>query len=76
MKVEFKDVYKIGLNKIDEQHKRLFDTFNELDLAISRDEGKQVIGDVLEFLLKYCDEHFKTEEAYFEKYKYPQGAAH
>jgi hemerythrin len=71
MRVEFKEVYKIGLKKIDDQHKELFDMFNKLDLAVSRNESKEVIDEVIDFLIKYCDVHFKTEEAYLKKYNYP-----
>jgi len=76
MKLEFKDIYKIGIKKIDEQHKELFDVFNRLERAIDRGEGNEVISEILDFLSEYTREHFKTEEQYMERYKYPDVEEH
>lgn len=76
MKLEFRDVYKIGIRKIDEQHAELFDVFNRLERAIARGDGNEVISEILEFLIAYSKEHFDTEEGYMEKYKYPDLSSH
>lgn len=76
MKVEFRDVYKIGFKKIDEQHKELFDVFNNLERALELGEGHEVIGDIFEFLTQYTKIHFDAEEKYMEKYKYPYTEQH
>lgn len=75
MQVEFKDIYKIGIPIIDEQHKSLFDMFNEFEKAYL-EKDKAMVDEVLSFLIQYCEKHFKTEELYFEKYDYPQREEH
>lgn len=76
MKLEFRDVYKIGINKIDEQHRELFDIFNRLERAIARRDSEEVIADIFDFLTKYTKEHFDLEEQYMERYKYPDVEEH
>ena len=76
MKLEFKDVYKIGINKIDGQHRELFNIFNRLERAIARQDSEEVIGDIFDFLTKYTKEHFDLEEQYMERYKYPEFKEH
>lgn len=76
MPVEFKEIYKIGISKIDNQHKELFSIFNQLEYELKINEGGDAVGECLDFLIRYCKEHFETEEYYFEKYNYPNRYEH
>jgi len=49
---------------------------NQLYDAMKAGKGREVIDDILKELARYTDYHFKTEEKYMEKYKYPDVEAH
>ena len=49
---------------------------NELDAAQRQGKGKEVVGKIISGLINYVSEHFKFEEAYFDRYNYPDTAAH
>jgi hemerythrin-like metal-binding protein len=73
---EWDDSLKTGIEKIDDQHKRLIDIVNELSDAMRSKKGKDVLGHVLDELSEYTNYHFAFEERAFEKYGYPQADAH
>ncbi|MCL2399289.1 MAG: bacteriohemerythrin [Defluviitaleaceae bacterium] len=62
----WKDSFRIGVDKIDEQHKMLFDKTKELTdiFRDSKVENKQTIVDTILFLKQYAVQHFADEEAY------------
>jgi len=62
--------------KIDNQHKKLLDKFNELVKKISFGGNINIIRGVIDFLEKYVKEHFSYEEKYMEKHKYPDLEKH
>lgn len=47
---------------IDAQHKEWIQRFNQFDAAILIGEGEEAIKETLNFLTKYANIHFKTEE--------------
>ncbi len=61
----------VGVDKIDEQHRGLFDTLNSLHCAMKDKKGLEEILKVLQFLSDYVVTHFATEEKLMEKYDYP-----
>lgn len=71
--IQWKDDYKIGIDKIDEQHKKLFEIANRaydiLTKEIVIDKYDKVI-DIIEELRDYTSYHFKTEEDYMLKIGY------
>jgi len=60
-----------GVPKIDEQHQELLQRLNILVDAMIEGKGNQEIEDMLTFLGKYTQCHFKDEEACMEEYKCP-----
>lgn len=69
-KIEWKNIYKIGEENIDKQHKELFNIANEALSCRSTDNKKQVIKETLVKLYKYVQIHFQDEEAIMEKIKF------
>ncbi len=65
-----------GISEIDQQHRKLVSLVNRLYRAIKSGEGNEVLGEILNELVAYTDYHFKTEEYYFDKFGYPEGALH
>lgn len=69
---EMKDEYYIGINQIDEQHKKLFqiadDTYELLNNAYIADKYDHIVA-LLDELKEYTATHFAEEEAYMESIK-------
>lgn len=75
----WKDEYKIGIDKIDEQHRRLFEKIEQLlEIAKSgnRNSNKQKCMEIIDFLVDYTVFHFDTEEALQRDRKYVSYAQH
>lgn len=73
MMFEWQDKYAIGLEEIDNQHKRLFELANKIyDLLKndSADDKYDKIVDLIEELRNYTVYHFNAEEEYMESIDY------
>jgi len=72
--LKWKEEYAIGVEEIDEQHKHLFEIGNEiydlLENYLLPDKYDKIIQIVTE-LKEYTVNHFKTEEDFMLKIKYP-----
>jgi hemerythrin len=62
----------VGQQKIDEQHQELFKRFNQVGEAIWNGQGKEEIGNIIEFLADYVNFHFADEEALMLENDYPE----
>ncbi len=74
--MKWQDSFSVGIEEIDNQHKKLISMINSLYKAIKKGEGQKILKDILEGLVQYVDEHFGTEERYMEEYNYPGYLAH
>ena len=66
----------VGIDSIDDQHKKLISMLNALYDAMQAGEGKAMVGKVLGGLAAYTVNHFKYEEDLFDKHGYPDAAEH
>ena len=66
----------VGVVEIDSQHKALFEHLNRLVQAMSQGEAMREIGQTLDFLARYAQSHFATEEQYMTQYGYPSLETH
>lgn len=62
--------YSVGVVEIDEQHKGLVRNLNELFDAMSVGKANNVLGGILDKLIRYAQVHFATEEKYFDEFDY------
>lgn len=61
-----------GIPQIDEQHKMLFQKFNEFSAAMSDNlTARETAGDVLDFIQFYATWHFGQEEQCMHDYRCP-----
>ncbi len=74
--LEWKPEYSVGVARIDAQHRKLFDYINELEQAMRKGQGREVLGKVLRNLLAYTREHFATEEELMRRTDFPELAQH
>jgi hemerythrin len=69
-KFEWNTSFETGIRIIDEQHKELFKYLDELTLGVYQGRGKDQIRIMIDFLEKYTEEHFTTEESMFRRTGY------
>ena len=75
----WKEEYRVGIDKIDEQHRQLFDKIEQLlEIAKSsdRNSNQQKCMEIIDFLVDYTVFHFDTEEALQRERKYVSYAQH
>jgi hemerythrin len=63
--------FNLGIEKIDEQHKKIVELINVLNSAVLNNEADLKISSLLDEMTAYADYHFKTEEAYFNEFQFP-----
>ncbi len=68
------DDYSVGVEEIDFHHKKIFALINDLRRSIGKKDI--AVDDLLLELRDYADYHLRTEENYFEKFKYKRGKKH
>ncbi len=61
---------EIGIVSIDQQHRKIVNYINELDVAIHGKDGRSV-SDVLDELVDYTISHFSFEEFLMQHGEYP-----
>jgi hemerythrin len=64
--------YQVGIGFVDTQHKQLVDIINWLHQAIVSGKGKQVVGKMLEELIRYTKAHLTAEEKVLQSCGYPE----
>jgi hemerythrin len=74
--IEWNDSLSVKVAEIDKQHQKLMSMINELSDAMKQGKGKDSLGKILNGLISYTSSHFKTEEKYFDLYRYPETASH
>lgn len=74
MMLKWKEEYSIGIELIDAQHKHIFEIGNDAYVLLkdefSLDKYSKIVQ-VIEDLRQYTKYHFKCEEEYMLKIKYP-----
>ncbi len=74
--IEWSDEFSIGIESIDEQHKKLIDMIKTLYDAIADGRASDVMDEIFSSMFDYTDQHFSYEEELFEKYSYPDAEDH
>jgi len=59
--------YETGNEKIDNQHRLIFDAANMLSDAVVRGKEDEILNKAFDLLLQYVNTHFSDEEAYYEE---------
>lgn len=63
---------EVGVNLIDEQHKKWFEKADQLFEAGKTGKSKEYIIKMFDFLDEYTKTHFRDEENYMQSIKYPE----
>lgn len=74
--VTWNDKLSVGVQSIDDQHKKLVSLLNQLHDGMMSGKGKDILGGVLKGLIDYTVVHFRYEEELFARTGYPDAEAH
>ncbi len=69
--IEWKKEYELGVEEIDNQHKKLVGIVNEFLEAQANHSEEKVIGPIIKELVDYTKVHFESEELHMKKHRYP-----
>jgi hemerythrin len=70
------DSYSVKVQRLDDEHKKLFDIINQLHEGMKAGRGKDVLQNVIDQLLRYTEQHFKSEEGLLQQAGYPELTTH
>ena len=70
------DKYSVGIQEVDDQHKRLVELVNDLYEAMTAGRGSEVLGTVFNTLLAYTRTHFAEEEKLMQQCGFPGFSEH
>jgi hemerythrin len=62
----------VGVPMIDEEHKTWFVKAEKLFEAGRKQQAKEYVGELLDFLDGYTKKHFADEERYMQQIRYPE----
>ena len=65
------EIYSVNIALLDQQHERLFETVNKLDVALAAGEGNAAVETVLNELFDYAFDHFSAEESLMKAHAFP-----
>lgn len=74
--MQLDEQYQTGVLWQDFQHGQLIDLFEKLKETGENKDDKRLPRYSFGFLAMYVNHHFKLEEQYMKKYRYPDTAAH
>ena len=74
--IEWKNEYSVGIDSIDQQHKKLINLINQLSTAVDYSTGEEFEREALAELVDYTKTHFVYEEGLMEDNGYPDFEAH
>lgn len=75
-KLIWEEKYSVGVELIDNQHKMMFSTINELLDTINTMPTTEKLTSIIDQLVQYKKYHFATEEKFFKEFNYEKTAEH
>jgi len=75
-KFYWKDEYSLGVEKVDRQHRHLFELVNKLIERSDSSAGSTLVSETLTEMLNYAKEHFADEEELMREHGYPELESH
>jgi hemerythrin len=66
----------LGIEELDEQHREIFRRAKLADDALTSGRSSNVTGELVAFLVEYCQQHFQSEQRLMESKDYPASVQH
>lgn len=74
--IEWTPALSVNVKAVDEQHQKLINLINDLDNAMAKGRGRDVMGKIVTELEDYTNTHFSFEEVCFATFNYADAASH
>lgn len=74
--MDWSDSLDVGVESINEQHKKLVSMVNDLYDAVQKGQGAEALGATLDGLIDYTKTHFAYEEKLFDQTGYAEAGPH
>lgn len=74
--LSWRNEYRIGVELIDEEHRYLFDLINAFHDTHVGGTNRSALGQILNRLVHYAEQHFRHEEAIMKAEAYPAYVEH
>ncbi len=74
--LEWQDDFSVGVQEIDNQHKKIIGFINSLNETLGTPDFVQTQMNILREMTDYAEYHFGTEEKYFDLFDYEDSAEH
>jgi hemerythrin-like metal-binding protein len=74
--IEWTNELSVGIDSIDEQHKKLVNMINALNDAMLTNSSHELLGKIFTGLATYTQKHFAYEENMFAEYGYEGSEEH
>jgi len=74
--LDWKDEYCVGIDSIDQQHRKLVNLINQLQTAVDYSTGEEFEREALDELVDYTKTHFSYEEGLMSDNGYPDFEPH
>jgi hemerythrin len=68
---EWDSRFNVGVDTIDNDHRRFVELINELHRAVQCEKGEEVLGEILTKVSVHLTAHFAVEEELMQKCQYP-----
>jgi hemerythrin-like metal-binding protein len=68
--------FGVNIKKVDLQHKRMLRMLGEMNRMLTEESDNIDLGSLIDGLIDFTVYHFRTEEALFERYDYPERREH
>ena len=75
-KIEWSEKLSVGNKTIDNDHKKLFEIYNDLVDLIELNKSREEFAKILSEMTDYVLNHFKKEEIYMQEFSYPKFLEH
>ena len=72
MSLQWDESLVLGLNEIDNQHRSIFEHFQNMSEAVQKGEPTKTIEQLSVFLCEYANIHFTAEEKIMVEHNYPE----
>ena len=74
--IAWKDLYSVGDESLDAQHKQILENISELYITMQMGADNKLVKSVLDKLVQYTIDHFRHEEEIMLAHQYPDFAQH
>jgi hemerythrin len=75
-KFRWTDEYSLGVEKIDRQHRHMFEIINQFIERSASSSDSKLVTETLTEMLRYAKEHFTDEEEMMREHGYPELELH